>query len=327
MSRVPLIEETPCNLCGGRDYETVGTTDRDGRPLRTTICRECGLVWTNPRPSLADLERYYRREYRTDYKGAAQPSPRKILRGVLGALERRRWLQPMLRSGATVVDIGCGAGELVYLLRSAGVDATGIEPDEAFAAHARDVLRVPVQNATVETASIRRDSADLVTMFHALEHVGDPVGTLVAVAGWLKPSGIAVIEVPNVEAVCHAPRHRFHYAHLFAFSPGTLDGVASRAGLTRVRVDLSEDGGNIIGTFRKRQSGSGATAPAGRAQYERTRGILRRHTTFRHYLTPAPYRRVLARARRRAWENRLLARYPTVDAILEWAARGGTVEP
>jgi SAM-dependent methyltransferase len=246
---------------------------------------------------------------------------------MMGALERRRRLQPMLRPGARAVDVGCGAGELVFLLRAAGVDATGLEPDERFAAHARDVLGVPVQTGTVDGAPFTGESLDLATMFHALEHVGDPVATLAAICGWLRPSGLAVIEVPNVEATCQAPRHRFHYAHLFSFSPGTLEAAAARAGLGRVRLDLTPDGGNIVGVFRKGRTGGPADADAGRARYERTRAILSRHTTLGHYLSPTPYVRAGRRAARRLEENRLLKQYPTVDAILEWAARGGAVEP
>jgi SAM-dependent methyltransferase len=327
-SRVPLSEETACNLCGSRSYDVVGTKDRDGRPLRTTICRACGLVWTNPRPTLQDLERYYRHTYRTDYTRSAVPTRRKLLRGMLGALERRRWLQPMLRRGSRVLDVGCGAGELVYLLRAAGCDAAGIEPDETFAEHARAVLGVPVQTATVDTALVDPGTFDLATMFHALEHVADPRATLARLAAWLRPSGVAVIEVPNVEAVCQAPAHRFHYAHLFAFSPGTLEGIAARAGFARVRLELTDDGGNIVGVFRKRQGGSLVIDPAeGRARYERTREVLRRHTAVRHYLSLTPYTRALARGRRRLQENARLKRYPTVESILDWASRGGLEEP
>jgi len=56
----------PCNLCGDVDVEEVGSRDRDGRPLRTTICRRCGLVWSNPRPGEEEVRRYYSREYRLE---------------------------------------------------------------------------------------------------------------------------------------------------------------------------------------------------------------------------------------------------------------------
>ena len=75
------LEETPCNLCGGRNEVVVGARDPDGHPLRTVLCRTCGLVWTNPRPSAAAMNAYYETTYRSDYKGQAAPPLRKIVRG------------------------------------------------------------------------------------------------------------------------------------------------------------------------------------------------------------------------------------------------------
>jgi 2-polyprenyl-3-methyl-5-hydroxy-6-metoxy-1,4-benzoquinol methylase len=320
-ARARPTEETACNLCGASEYDVVATTDREGCPLQTTMCRRCGLVWTNPRPSAEAIDEYYRREYREDYKKSRMPGRRKVLRGMLGALERRRWLGRLLQQGDRVLDAGSGAGELVFLLRAAGFDASGLEPDESFAEFAREVLRVPVETGAVAAAERPERSLDAVTMFHALEHVADPVAVLTRIARWLRPSAVLVVEVPNVEARCQAPGHRFHFAHLFAFSPGTLEGVAARAGFAAITVALTEDGGNIIGTFRRQEAA--AEMPDLSRQYQRTRAILDAHTPVRHYLSSTPYRRALSRAGRRLIENRLLARYKTVDDIVQWAARQG----
>ena len=126
MRRPLATEVVPCNLCGAGDYEVVARKDRDGQALQTVLCRRCGLVWTNPRPSAADIDRYYQAEYRSDYAGASTPARRKILRGMLGARDRLNMLRPLLHPGAALVDVGCGAGELVYLARREGIAATGL---------------------------------------------------------------------------------------------------------------------------------------------------------------------------------------------------------
>ena len=59
-------EETACAVCGRREYEVVSLVDRRSRPLRTVMCTGCGLIWTNPRPSIGDVNRYYAPEYRLD---------------------------------------------------------------------------------------------------------------------------------------------------------------------------------------------------------------------------------------------------------------------
>ena len=320
--RPHLREETACVICGERDYEVVGTRDRDGRPLRTTICRRCGMVWTNPRPSRHDVEQYYRHHYRTDYQQNRHPNARKVLRGMLGAFDRRRLILPMLKPGARVLDVGSGAGELIYVLRASGVDAVGIEPDDAFGDFAREVLKVPVHTGVVTSDVFPPASFDVITMFHALEHTAEPVETLSLVAAWLAAMGSLVVEVPNVDARCQAPGHRFHYAHLFSFSADTLNAAAAKAGLIPIRTQLSDDEGNIIALLRK-----GAPSPAlpvSAASYDRTRDMLRSHTALGHYTSATPYVRALIRLRRRRREDRLLRRLRTMDGILQWAAQAGS---
>ncbi len=321
MKRPSATELVPCTLCDASDYDVVGRTDRDGRPLQTVLCRRCGLVWTNPRPSAADIDRYYEAEYRADYSGQSMPARRKVLRGLLGARERLEGLRPLLRPGAAVLDVGCGAGELVYLLLREDVSASGIEPGAEYAGFARAALGVPVQTATVNTATVAPGSQDLVTMFHCLEHVGDPKAVLRSVRGWLKQGGAAVVEVPNVASTVQAPSHRFHYAHLYHFTGETLAALGEAAGLRFVRAEHSPDGGNVTCVFRR--DADEERRPAGLEGHAvRTRALLRAHTSVGHYLSPIPYLRAIARLRRRCSEDRLLRRLKTVQDIIRWAGGG-----
>jgi 2-polyprenyl-3-methyl-5-hydroxy-6-metoxy-1,4-benzoquinol methylase len=330
-------EETACNLCGARNDVVVGTRDRDGHPLRTVLCRTCGLVWTNPRPSAADMNAYYETTYRADYKGQSAPPLRKIVRGFLGAAERRRMLRALLASDRRVrshgsqrlaepaphepvrmLDVGCGAGELVYLMRCDGVEASGLEPGIEFAEFARTVLRVPIQTAAVDTATVPDSSLDLVTMFHALEHVPDPRSVLEIARGWLKRGGRLIVEVPNIAALVQAPSHQYHYAHLHHFTGSTLGALGEAAGLRRVDTRYTEDRGNVLCVFERRDDD--ARSPVGlEGEAARTLAALTSHTLTSHYLTAVPFTRAVGRFRRRLAENRLLRRIRTVDDALEFA--------
>ena len=309
-------EETVCNLCGASTDVVVGTRDREGAPLRTVLCTVCGLVWTNPRPTAADMNAYYETSYRADYKGHRAPPVRKIVRGFLGAADRRPALR---RFGArTMLDVGCGAGELVYLMRRDGVDASGLEPGVEFADFARTVLHVPVQTAPVDSATIQAESQDLVTMFHALEHVPDPLTVVTTVRRWIRQGGHLVVEVPNISARVQAPNHLYHYAHLHHFTGSTLAALGQAAGLRLVETRYTADRGNVICVFQR--AGDQRERPAGlEAEAAATLAALRSHTTVRHYLSGVPYVRALQRMRRRMGENRLLRRVRTVEDAVRWA--------
>ena len=330
-------EETACNLCGARNEIVVGMRDRDGQPLRTVLCRTCGLVWTNPRPSSADMDAYYETTYRADYKGQAAPPLRKIVRGFLSAADRRTMLRALLASdrrvrshgsqrlagpapeeGMRMLDVGCGAGELVYLMRRDGVDASGLEPGIEFAEFARTVLRVPIQTAAVDAATVSGASLDLVTMFHALEHVPDPRSVMNTARGWLKRGGRLVVEVPNIAALVQAPSHQYHYAHLHHFTGSTLGALGEAAGLRLVDTRYSGDRGNVLCVFEREDDEP--RPPAGlEAEAARTLAALSSHTLVGHYLTAVPFARVAGRLRRRMAENRLLRRIKTMDDALAFA--------
>ena len=111
-----------CNLCGAGEVAELGDKDRQGLPLRTVICQECGLVWTDPRPSEEEIKKFYAEEYRVRYKGTWQPKLKHVYRGGLVARARYATLRPFLRSGDVILDVGSGGGELVYLLRGLGYD-------------------------------------------------------------------------------------------------------------------------------------------------------------------------------------------------------------
>jgi len=280
------------------DVEELSALDRDGRPLRTTICRACGLVWSNPRPGEDEVRRYYSREYRMDYKGIATPSLRHVARSGRGAMNRCRDLAPFLQPGDRVLDAGAGGGEMVYALRRLDFDAMGLEPDERYARHARETLGVPVETGFVQDRSFPSGSFDVITMYHSLEHVEDPVGILTTLRGWLSEGGRLLVEVPNVEARCIHPRHRFHFAHFYNFNRATLEAAGRRAGLEPVRTSTSPDGGNLIAVFvasdLRRTPQSPSVVPG---NYERVSQIVRGHTAASYYLSAAPYAGPLGRLR------------------------------
>lgn len=284
----------PCNLSEGTDVETVGSIDRSGAPLRTVICRSCGLVWTDPRPSHEETRRFYADEYRLAYKAAYTPKPKHAYRETLRALARVKGIQSILKPGDSVLDVGCGGGFFVYALTQHGMKARGIEPNKGFAEYAANELKMNVQNMFLQDADFPAATFDVVTLNHVLEHVEDPRETLARLSQWIKPNGYLVVEVPNVEATYHSPRNRFHIGHLYNFNTYTLEQIGRRAGLTVHRSTLIPGTKHLHITFQRP-----ATAPSacGDVQntdnYRHVRNILKRHTTLSHFASPVPYSRVL----------------------------------
>ena len=301
--------------------EIVATQDRDASPLQVVLCPKCGLVWNDPRPSAEALAAYYREEYRQDYKGTLEPKPRHTLRAARVAVERCRQLRSDLPSGEPVLDLGAGGGEVVYVLRQLGFLASGIEPNAGYARFARERLQVPVTSGSWQEASIESESLSAVTLFHVMEHLDSPLQAMRLIRGWLRTGGLLWVEVPNVEAVCQAPSHRFHRAHLYNFNDATLAALGRQAGYEVVRTFTSADGGNVTAVLQKTDQPV-ATHPSLPENADHIRRIITGHTLLRHCLSAAPFVRPLRKLQQRVSETIGLLGQKTPKELMDRAIQG-----
>ena len=311
-----MVPLSPCDLCGAREVEEVAAVDRRRRPLRTVICRRCGLVWTDPIPGEEALRQFYSHQYRLQYKGVYRPTLQHVYRGGKVAAQRTQQLKKLLKPGSVTVDVGSGGGELVYLLRLLGFDAQGVQPQEGYARYSQEELGVPVHPGFVQEIELPPQCCHLVTLYHALEHMATPSMVLEQVRRWLRPQGWLVIEVPNVEATCQSPGHRFHQAHLYSFNPASLQRLGRKAGFGLHQTDISPDGGNVTVVFGKETGGPVPAEIPGNC--ERILRIIKGHTLFKHFTSPHPYTRPLRKLLRSVEEKRVTRQFSSGKALLDW---------
>lgn len=214
-----------CVLCGKVLLSTVSTVDaKSSKPLNVVICHGCGLVQQDPIPSQAHLHNFYTHHYRIDYKGTYAPQPKHIYRAGMAAADRVNFLQQNGIDGGKVLDIGAGSGEFVYISRARGYDTIGVEPNIGYSEFAKAQYGVEV--VTGDFREIR-ETYQVITMFHVLEHLPDPVHTFKTLWSLLTEGGHLCVEVPNIEASDASPHNIFFKAHLFYFSGATLTACAS----------------------------------------------------------------------------------------------------
>lgn len=307
---------TPCPLCHEDHAEILSERDRDHRSLRTVLCHGCGLARTDPLPDQSAIDAFYREAYREQYKHQSAPSRRHVLRAGRVALDRIARLPSPAFEARRAVDVGSGGGEFAYLLsRVTGAEVTGVEPHRGYASHAAKALGLDIRTGSVLDARIDAGSLDLVTLYHVLEHLRDPVAALTRIGSWLRPGGTLVVEVPNIEATCQSPGHLFHFAHLFNFNSSTLELAGRLAGLSAFDCWHSADRGNVCVSFRAGTPRTGAPpAEAGLHRLPgnvwRVRAARRGHTVWRHYASGRPLIRLAGRLSERLGEFRALQRYP-----------------
>lgn len=187
-----------CPICAV-DARTVvglrgGAHHRYGQGIESRIvrCHRCGLLYPDPFPYPCDSQKLYGDP--DDYFGETDPTTkiglcRELLREMASRLGEPRF---------SLLDVGCGRGELLAAASREEIPAIGLEPSEAMASYARESYGVEVLSTTIEEFIESTDQLfDAVTLSGVLEHVHDPDSVVACVKRLLRPGGLVYIDVPR----------------------------------------------------------------------------------------------------------------------------------
>jgi len=144
------------------------------------------------------------------------------------------WLNNM--GEATLLDVGCGNGAFLALMRKLGWRVSGVDPSEEAVRYAREVLKLDdVYQGTIDVVPVRGRGWDVITMNHVIEHIPTPVDTLKGCGDRLATQGKLVIVTPNAESLSLRlfGRDWIHLdppRHLNLFSAAALRACVEKAG-------------------------------------------------------------------------------------------------
>lgn len=205
-----------CKICGRKEVEPYFPGDS-----RVLKCLSCGTGFLDNDLVIKNLGNYYTgRDYATrDLK------EEKLKIAAAGAREVLNFISEFIEpQHKKLLDVGANAGMFVKEANNFGFDAKGIEASSEAVNYARN-HGIPVSRFKVEDYE-PSEKFDVVTVFHVLEHVKDPVLVLNKLKKWLNNSGYLAIEVPNLEshlAKRHGPSWKFiALEHIFYFSEKSL---------------------------------------------------------------------------------------------------------
>jgi SAM-dependent methyltransferase len=180
---------------------------------------------------------------------AAQPSAHVLpdyfafearMRGSTAAVrERQRIYVADFEGSAPVLDLGCGRGELLVLLRDAGVEARGVDADADMVAYARgEGLDVEQADALAYLEDVEAGSLGGVFAGQLVEHLPAPllVRLLELVAKKLRPGGLLVAETINPLSPLALRSYFADLTHAQPLVPETLELLARQLGFRNVET-------------------------------------------------------------------------------------------
>jgi 2-polyprenyl-3-methyl-5-hydroxy-6-metoxy-1,4-benzoquinol methylase len=219
-----------CVFCGGTAFSLLYSAldfDTGKISFQLTRCTSCNLVRTEPTLNNNELENYYSMPYygsgKAKFIGITETLTcffnRARASSILSHLNNCQ--ESPERTAIKILDIGCGRGNLLKILKQTGCDCYGIERrefpiDDGFE-------NIHIYKDKLESISFTEGFFDVVIIWHVLEHIDDPILTIRETARILRPGGLLAIAVPNFgsfqarvfrESWFHLdlPRHAHHFA-------------------------------------------------------------------------------------------------------------------
>lgn len=170
--------------------------------------------------------------------------------------ERQRFYIPLLAEHAPVLDTGCGRGELLELLREAGIYATGVDIDPAMVDRCRDkALDVVLGDLTTTLQTTESESLGAVFAAHVIEHLpSDELMSFFALAHRvLRPGGVLVAETVNPHSFPAFKMFWIDPTHQGPIYPEVSVALCRINGFTSARV-IFPQGVGVLETDRQVQS-------------------------------------------------------------------------
>jgi 2-polyprenyl-3-methyl-5-hydroxy-6-metoxy-1,4-benzoquinol methylase len=137
-----------------------------------------------------------------------------------------------------LLDFGCGAGGFLKKVRHLTSSVAGVELELCVQMYWHEQIAI---YPNIDSAG---EGYDLITAFHVLQHLSDPIATLLALGAKLSKNGRLIVEVPNSEdallTLYDSPAFQhFSYSgqYLFLFNAETLRHIVKKSGLRVISIE------------------------------------------------------------------------------------------
>jgi len=176
-------------------------------------CAQCGLGFVNPRPTRAEIQKYYPAAY---FQNSPAPDFDRYLKRRFR--EEASYLAEVgAREGTKrLLDVGCANGDFPRFMREQGWQVEGVEVSSA----AERITDFRVYTEEFQNIPVKEETYDAVTAWAVLEHVHDPMAYFQKAAKVLKKGGLFVFLVTNFNSMASRdlfgediPRHLYFFTH------------------------------------------------------------------------------------------------------------------
>lgn len=217
-----------CYLCKTSKFDKVDGIVRDVPDISILKCRECGLIFLENFDHINDD--FYEKSKMIEGEVTIES-----WRGETHFDDLRRFnLVKNQADNKRLLDFGTGNGQFLEMMKKVSSSVTGVELDET----TRRYLTNNDVRCVKSFDELDKEEFDVITAFHVLEHLSDPIALLKKASSMLSREGKIVVEVPNSDDALLSLYSSKEFScftywgcHLMYFNEFSLKNVITAAGL------------------------------------------------------------------------------------------------
>jgi SAM-dependent methyltransferase len=219
-----------------------GLNKDEGVSLEVCQCSGCGLVQLSNEPVT-----YYRDVVRA---AGISEEMKGFRKKEFGAFARKFSLK-----GKKVIEVGCGGGEYLSIIRQFGVKAYGLEHSKELVAYClKNGLKVSQGFIGNSRRKLNHAPFDAFFMLNFLEHLPDPNAALRGIYDNLADDAVGLVEVPNFDMILRKKLFsEFTTDHQLYFTAQTLNTALSINGFEIIDSGAAWHEYIIFAIVRKKQ--------------------------------------------------------------------------
>jgi SAM-dependent methyltransferase len=173
-----------CQVCRSEDILVID------KKCEISQCASCGFIFDNPRPSFEEIQVYYSKPTKYNFWLDNLDQREKLWKRRLKRVNK--W-----KKTGILLDIGSGIGQFLNAARNDFKEIYGTEISHSAIKIAKERYGLDILPGSIETIDFSGMKFDNITLFHVLEHVGDPLAMIRKCHFLLNEGGILFIAVPN----------------------------------------------------------------------------------------------------------------------------------
>jgi SAM-dependent methyltransferase len=159
-------------------------------------CRDCGLLYRNPRPPSQAVTKAYATERYDDAYLRAELETQQAWARAKVPLLARHLAKSARRSRPRILEVGSFVGGFLLEGQKQGWDMVGVDPGRNVAAFCRE-RGLPIFEGTLEGARFAPGSFDAVAVWNTFDQLPEPRALLEQAVRLLRNGGLLVLRVPN----------------------------------------------------------------------------------------------------------------------------------